>query len=149
MLVILLKDVKGTGRSGDVVEVSDGYARNMLIPKKMAKPATDGNIKSLKKQKEILAEREEAARQRALELKDKLAGLTVEVAARGGENGRLFGSVTTKDIAEALQEQHGIRIDKKKIVMNDPIREAGAAEVICKLYPEISGPLAVQVKIKE
>ena len=114
MKVILLKDVKGSGKAGDIVKVSDGYARNMLIPKGLAKEATQGNIKTLEKQKEKMAEKFAADKKAAEELAEKMETLTVDIVTKGGEGGRLFGSVTSKDIADALKEQHGIEVDKKR-----------------------------------
>lgn len=147
MIVILLKDLKGTGKAGDVVKVSDGYARNMLIPKGIAKEATEGNVRSLEKQKAIAAQKVEEGRERAQELADKLSGLTVEILTKGGENGRLFGSITAKDIAEALMKQHGVELDKKKIVLDSPIKETGETQVLVKIFPEVTGKLNVKVSI--
>ena len=110
MIVILLKDVKGAGKAGEVVKVSDGYARNMLIPKGFAKEATKGNVRNLEKQKAIMAEKQAEAKAAAEELAEKLKTLTVNIVSKGGEGGRLFGSITSKDISEALEEQHGIKI---------------------------------------
>jgi len=148
MIVILTKDVKGTGKSGDVVKVSDGYARNMLIPRGLAKPATEGNVKSLNKQKAIMEEKQEAARQAAVRSAEKLESTTVEIETRGGENGKLFGSVTTKDIAEAVKAQTDMNIDKKKIVLDSPIKETGITTVTVKLYPEVSAQMKVRVTAK-
>ncbi|MEE3363068.1 MAG: 50S ribosomal protein L9 [Anaerovoracaceae bacterium] len=145
MIVILTKDVKGTGKAGDVVKVSDGYARNMLIPKGMAKEATKGNMKSLEKQKAVLAEKEAERKASAEELKERLGGITVEIKTKGGENGRLFGSITSKDIADNLEEQFGVHVDKKKINLDSPIKETGIKTVSVKLYPEISAELKVNV----
>lgn len=147
MKVILLKDVKGSGKAGDIVKVSDGYARNMLIPKGLAKEATPGNIKTLEKQKEKLAERFAADKQSAEAIAERMASLTVDIAAKGGEGGRLFGSVTSKDIADALKEQHGIEVDKKKVALDSPIKEAGTHEVTIKLFQEVAGKLKVNVSI--
>ncbi len=147
MIVILLKDVKGAGKAGEVVKVSDGYARNMLIPKGFAKEATDGNIRSLEKQKKIMAEKEEEKKAKALELKEKLESVELEIKSKGGEGGRLFGSITSKDIADALEEQQGIHVDKKKIVLDSPIKHTGTMEVNIKVYPEISAGLKVKVTV--
>ena len=114
MIVILLKDVKGTGKAGEVVKVSDGYARNMLIPRGMAKEATQGNIRSLEKQKAIMAEKEAEARAAAEKLAEQLKTEPVVIRTKGGEGGRLFGSITSKDIEAALKEQRGVTVDKKK-----------------------------------
>jgi large subunit ribosomal protein L9 len=147
MIVILLKDLKGTGKAGDVVKVSDGYARNLLIPKGIAREATEGNVRSLEKQKAIAAHKEEENRDKALRMAEQLSGLTVVIATKGGENGRLFGSITAKDIAEALLSQHGIELDKKKIVLDSPIKVTGETEVPVKIYPEVTGRLHVKVTV--
>lgn len=148
MIVILLKDLKGTGKAGEVVKVSDGYARNVLIPKGVAREATDGNVRSLEKQKALAIQKEEENRAKAQELAQRLDGLTVNVVTKGGEGGRLFGSINSKDIAEALKNQHQIEVDKKKIVLDNPIKVAGETDVQIKIYPEISGKLHVVVSVK-
>lgn len=148
MIVILLKDLKGTGKAGEVVKVSDGYARNVLIPKGVAREATDGNVRSLEKQKALAIQKEAESRAKALEVAAHLNDLTVHIETKGGEGGRLFGSITSKDIAEALKEQHQIEVDKKKIVLDNPIKLAGESDVQIKIYPEISGKLHVVVSIK-
>ena len=147
MIVILKKDVKGTGKAGEVVKVSDGYARNMLLPKGLAKEATEGNIRNLEKQKALAAEKREeqkAAAQKQAEVLDKI---TLEIKSKGGESGKLFGSITSKDIAEALAEQENIKIDKKKIDMPNPIKQTGESHVTIKLFPEASATLKVRVTI--
>jgi large subunit ribosomal protein L9 len=148
MIVILLKDLKGTGKAGDVVKVSDGYARNVLIPKGVAREATEGNVRSLEKQKALAVQKEEENRAKAQELAARLGELTVQIETKGGEGGRLFGSITSKDIADALKEQHQIEVDKKKIVLDNPIKLAGESDVHIKLYPEISGKLHVVVSVR-
>jgi large subunit ribosomal protein L9 len=148
MIVILLKDLKGTGKSGEVVKVSDGYARNVLIPKGVAREATEGNVRSLEKQKALAIQKEDENRAKAQELAQRLEGLTVNVVTKGGEGGRLFGSINSKDIAEALKTQHQIEVDKKKIVLDNPIKVAGETDVQIKIYPEISGKLHVVVSVK-
>lgn len=147
MIVILLKDVKGTGKAGEVVKVSDGYARNMLLPKGFAKEATQGNIRNLEKQKQIMQEKRDAEKAAATETAEKISRLTVEIKTKGGENGRLFGSITSKDIAEALKSQSGIEVDKKKIVMDAPIKETGETTLKVKVYPEVTAELKVKVTI--
>lgn len=147
MIVILMKDVKGTGKAGDVVKVSDGYARNMLLPKGYAKEATEGNIRSLEKQKAIAAEKHEEQKAAAKELAEKLEKLILEIKTKGGETGKLFGSITSKDIAEALEKQENIKIDKKKIELTAPIKQTGDTEVNVKLFPEVSAVLKVSVTI--
>ena len=147
MIVILLKDVKGAGKAVEVVKVSDGYARNMLIPKGFAKEATKGNVRNLEKQKAIMAEKQAEAKAAAEELAEKIKTLTVNIVSKGGEGGRLFGSITSKDISEALEEQHGIKIDKKKIVLDSPIKQTGETEVAVKVYPEVQSQLKVSVTV--
>ena len=147
MVVILMKDVKGTGKAGDVVKVSDGYARNMLLPKGLAKEATEGNIRSLEKQKAIAAEKLEEQKAAAKDMAAKLENITLKIESKGGDSGKLFGSITSKDIAEALEKQEGLKIDKKKIEMKTPIKQAGETEVTLKLFTEISAQLKVSVTI--
>ncbi len=147
MIVILQKDLKGTGKAGDVVKVSDGYARNMLIPRGMAKEATEGNVKNLEKQKSIAAEKKAEQKAAAQELAKKIEALNVTIETKGGEGGRLFGSITSKDIAEALQTQHGIKTDKKKIDLDGPIKQTGEFTVPVKLFPEVSASLKVIVTV--
>ena len=147
MIVILMKDVKGSGKAGDVVKVSDGYARNMLLPKGLAKEATEGNIRSLEKQKAIAAEKLEEQKAAAKEMAAKLEKITIKIESNGGHSGKLFGSITSKDIAEALEKQEGMKIDKKKIEMKTPIKQAGETEVTLKLFTEISAQLKVSVTI--
>lgn len=147
MIVILMKDVKGSGKAGDVVKVSDGYARNMLLPKGLAKEATEGNIRSLEKQKAIAAEKLEEQKAAAKEMAAKLEKITLKIESKGGDSGKLFGSITSKDIAEALEKQEGMKIDKKKIEMKTPIKQAGKTEVTLKLFTEISAQLKVSVTI--
>ena len=147
MIVILTKDVKGTGKAGDVVKVSDGYARNMLIPKGMAKEATEGNVRNLEKQKAIAEEKREEQKAEAQVLARKLEGITLNIASKGGDSGKLFGSITSKDIADALEEQEGIKVDKKKIDMDGPIRQAGESQVTVKLFQDVSATLKVSVTV--
>lgn len=147
MIVILTKDVKGTGKAGDVVKVNDGYARNMLIPKGLAKEATQGNVRSLEKQKAI-AEEKRAEEKAAAQAKAKeLEKVTVVVKSKGGEGGKLFGSVTSMDVAKALEEQEGIKIDKKKIDMPGPIKQAGKYQAAVKLFPEVAAKITVEVTV--
>ena len=141
MKVILLADVKGKGKAGDVVKVSDGFARNMLFPKGLAKEATAGNLKNLEHQKEIRLAEEAANKKAAEELSEKLASATVKISIKAGESGRLFGSITSADISAALKD-----IDKKKIHLDNPIKETGLKEVIIKLHPEVNSNLKVDVK---
>ena len=145
MIVILTKDVKGTGKAGEVVKVSDGYARNMLIPKGMAKEATEGNIRNLEKQKAIAAEKHEEQKAAAQEQAKILEKITLEMKTKGGDSGKLFGSITSKDIADALLKQEDIKVDKKKIDLGSPIKQAGETQVTVKLFPEVTAVLKVNV----
>ena len=145
MIVILNRDVKGTGKAGDIVKVSDGYARNMLIPKGYAMEATKGNVQTLEKVKAKKAEEEAARKAAAEELAKKMNTLTVEIKTKAGEGGRLFGSITSKDVAEALESQHGIHIDQKKIQMATPIKALGTFDVPMKLYSEVNASVKVKV----
>ncbi|MCI6820110.1 MAG: 50S ribosomal protein L9 [Clostridiales bacterium] len=147
MIVILMKDVKGTGKAGDVVKVSDGYARNMLLPKGLAKEASDGNIRNLEKQKEIAAAKRAEQKAAAQETAEKLEKITLEIKTKGGESGKLFGSITSKDIADALEKQEKIKVDKKKIEMSSPIKQAGQSIVTIKLFSEVSAELKVNVTV--
>lgn len=146
MIVILNRDVKGTGKAGDVVKVSDGYARNMLLPKGYAKEATEGNIRSLEKQKAIAAEKKAEEKARAEEQAKKISELSVTIKTKARDGGKIFGSITSKDIAEALNKQHGIDVDKKKIQMEAPIKQTGETTVNVKLYFEVSAQLKVIVE---
>lgn len=146
MKVILQKNVKSLGNAGDVVEVNDGYARNYLLPKELAKPATDGNVKNLKKQKKAEEKKKQAEIQRAKDLAAKLEQSPVEIETKAGEGGRLFGSVTSKEIGEELEKQHQIKIDKRKIQLKEPIKSLGITNVEVKVYPNITGTLKVHVK---
>lgn len=144
MKVILLEDARGTGKAGDVANVSDGYARNMLIPRGLAVEATAQNIKQLEKKKEAMAKKFAEDKAAALELKKKLEEVTVEVRTKAGKDGKVFGSVTSKDIADALN-QMGFDIDKKKIQLDSPIKATGMTDVNVKLFTEISGKVKVNV----
>ena len=146
MIVILNKDVKGTGKAGDVVKVSDGYARNMLIPKGLATEATQGNIRHLEKQKAIAAEKKAEEKDAAKKQAEKIGKLTVTIKTKAGDGGKIFGSITSKDIAEGLKSQHGIEVDKKKIQLSSPIKQTGEMSVDIKLYSEVSAELKVKVE---
>ena len=145
MIVILTKDVKGTGKAGDIVKVSDGFARNMLFPKGLAKEATDGNVRSLEKAKAAEAQRKADEKAAAQELAKKLEDVKVVIKTKSGEGGRLFGSITSKDIADETKKQTGIVIDKKKIQLSSPIKNMGKFNIKVKLYPEVVGVLTVEV----
>ena len=145
MKVILLEDVKSLGKKGQIVNVSDGYARNMILPKKLGVEATPKNLNDLKLQKandaKIAQEQLEAAREFAKNLEDKKVTLTLKV----GEGGKTFGSVSAKEIAEAAKEQLGLEIDKKKLQLPGAIRELGTTDVPVKLHPKVTGTLKVVV----
>lgn len=145
MVVILKRDIKGTGKAGDIVKVSDGYARNMLIPKGWAIEATKGNINTLEKVKAKQAEEEAARKASAQELAKKIEEIEVCIDTKAGEGGRLFGSITSKDVCEALKTQHNIIIDKKKLQMSQPIKALGTFSVKIKLYQDVSAELTVKV----
>ena len=147
MIVILIKDVKGVGKSGEVIKVSDGYARNMLLPRGLASEATEGNIRSLEKQKAIKEEHKQKELAEAKELAEKIGQLKVTIITKSGEGGRLFGSITSKDIADALAEQYKITIDKRKFVLVNPIKHTGDFELDIKIYPEVTAKLKVTVAV--
>lgn len=146
MIVILKKDVKGTGKAGEVIKVSPGYARNMLIPRGLAVEATEGNVRNLEKQKQIQKENEAKEKAKAEEIASKLSKENIVIKTKAGEGGRLFGSITNKDISEAIEKQLGIKIDRRKIVLENPIKELGVVNVEAKLYTEVTGKFAVEVK---
>ncbi|GGM28448.1 50S ribosomal protein L9 [Paraliobacillus quinghaiensis] len=145
MKVIFQKDVNGKGKKGEVKNVSEGYARNYLLKNNLAVEATSGNLKALeaKKNKEKNLEQEEI--NEAEQLKEKLANMEVELKAKAGEKGRLFGSITSKQIAESLKKNHNIKLDKRKIELDNPIRTMGYTNVPVKLHPEVTGTIKVHV----
>lgn len=147
MIVILTKDIKGLGRAGEVVKVNDGYARNMLLPRGMATEATDGNIRSLEKQKKISEEKRQKDLAAAKQTAEKIGALSVKIVTKSGENGRLFGSITSKDIADALKEQHKVDIDKRKIVLESPIKTVGTFPIEIKIYPEVVATVNVTIEV--
>ena len=145
MKVILQQDVKGQGKKGQMIEASDGYARNFLLPRKLAVPATAENVNTMKMQEKAKKAQEAAEKAEAEGTAAKLKELTVKVVAKGGNGGRLFGAVTSKEIADALQAQHGIAIPKTKIVQDEPIKAFGGYELKVKLGYEVTGTLKVVV----
>ena len=145
MKVILQQDVKGQGKKGQMIEASDGYARNFLLPRKLAVAATAENINTMRQQEKAKQAQEAAERAAALELAEKLKGCAVKVSAKAGNGGRLFGSVTSKEISDALKAQCGIDIAKTKIVLPEPIKAFGGYQLKCKLGYEISGTIHVTV----
>ena len=146
MKVILLQEVKGKGKKGQVLEVSDGYARNFMLPKKIAIEATPDAINTMRMNDKAAAEKAAKERSEAMEISKKLRELTVTVTAKGGGAGKLFGSVTNQEIADALKAATGITLDKRKIVIADPIKNVGTYTVTCKLGYEISAPLTVKIQ---
>jgi len=145
MIVILLKDIKGTGKKGDIITTSDGHARNFLFPRKLAKPATDGNVSELSHQKKSADKKKSEDLAEAKELAEKIEKVSLVFKTQAGEGGRLFGSITSKDIAEKLNKEHGFKVEKKKIVMDGPIKLLGEEEIKIKVYPKVIAKLKVKV----
>ena len=146
MKVILLQDVKGKGKKGQMLEVSDGYARNYMLPRKIAIEATADAVNTKNMNDKAAAEKAARERAEAMEVSHKLREMTLVVKAKGGGAGRLFGSVTNQEIADALKASSGIALDKRKIVINDPIKNVGTYTVTCKLGYEITAPLTVKIE---
>ena len=146
MKVILNQDVKGQGKKGQLVEVSDGYARNFLLPKNLAKEATKENLNILQGKKDSLEYRQKKEMEEALAIKAKLEDVTVKLSAKAGDGGKLFGSITSKDIADALSKQHNIKIDKKKFSLSDGIKTLGATSVDVKIYSGVVGKVKVMIE---
>ena len=147
MKVILLQDVRGQGKKGQLVQVSDGYARNYLFPRKMAIEATADNVNTMRMNDKAKQEREQRQREEATALSAKLREMTLVLYAKGGGAGRLFGSVTSQEVSEALKEQ-GYDVDKRKIVIDEPIKAVGIYTIKCKLGYEINAPLKLDVREK-
>lgn len=145
MKVILTTDVKGQGKKGDMKEVSDGYARNYLLPRKLAVEANADNMNALRLKEKARAAQTAAEKAKALENAKQLESIVVKISAKAGSNGKLFGSITSREISEALARQHGIEIEKQKIVQAEPIKNFGSYEVKCKFGYEISGTIHVMV----
>lgn len=145
MKVVLLQDVRAQGKKGDIINVSDGYARNFLFPKKLAVEADAQALNEQKNKAEAQKFKTETERAAARELAARLGGLTIVIQASHGEDGRLYGSVTSKDIAETLKSQHGVEIDKRKLVLPEVIKAYGTYSIDAKLYPEITAKLTVKV----
>jgi large subunit ribosomal protein L9 len=145
MEVILLQDVKALGKKGEIVKVNDGYARNFILPKKLGVEATKQNLYDLDSQKAAEAKKQKEILEEAQKQGKKLEELTIKLTIKAGEGGRTFGSVSTKEISTALKEQFGLDIDKKKLVLNDPIKHAGAYTVPVKLHPQVTAELNVKV----
>ena len=145
MKIVLLQDVKALGKKGTVVEASEGYARNYLLPRNLAVKATADNMNALKLKEQAKKAQIEREKEQARAYAKQLGAAVVKVRAKGGENGKLFGSVTSKEIAEALKEQHGINLEKNRIVLDENIKNFGSYDVKCKLGYEISGTIHVLV----
>lgn len=145
MKVILKADVKGVGKKGEMINASDGYARNYLFPRELAMEASEGNIKTLEHQKAKEVKRKSEELSNAKEFAKKIDELGVTIKVKTGDNGKLFGSITSKDIAEEVKKQHGVDIDKKKIILEDAIKITGTYDIDVKVYPEVHGKLKVTI----
>lgn len=145
MKVILQQDVRGQGKKGQLVEVSDGYGRNFLLPRKLAVEATAENLNTMKMQDKAKKARQAEEKAQAEAVAERLQGCRVVIRARAGQGGKLFGSITSKEISEELKRQHGLDVNKSKIVQADPIKAFGAYEVKCKLGYEVAGTIHVTV----
>lgn len=148
MEVILLKDVKSLGKAGDLVNSKTGYARNYLLPRGLAIEATPENKKKWEEEMKNLEAKRQKEKEEALALKANLEKITVKLKAKGGEGGRLFGSITSKDIADALKSQHKIKLDRRKIELKDNIKTSGITNVDVRVYPEITANLKVDVTVE-
>jgi large subunit ribosomal protein L9 len=144
MKVVFLQDVKGQGKKGEVKEISDGYVRNFLLPKGLVSVATEGAVKTLDQQKKSEAKRKEQEKQDAIALAEKMKEITVTIQAKAGEGGRLFGAITSKQIAEELEKQK-LKLDKRKILLEDAIRTLGVTNVSIKIHPEVTATFKVHV----
>ncbi|MBS5787961.1 MAG: 50S ribosomal protein L9 [Clostridioides difficile] len=149
MKVILLKDVKGTGKKGEMKEVSDGYARNFLFPKKMAVVADNQAVKELKEKSKSEEFKTQQEYDSAVLLGKEMEKISIEIYTKAGDGGRLFGSITSKDIAEQLKKQKDIDVDKRKIILEEPIRVLGSAKVEIKIHPKVTTKIRVDVKEKQ
>ena len=145
MKVILQQDVKGQGKKGQLIEASDGYARNFLLPRKLAVPATAENLNTMKQHEKAKKAQEAAEKAEAQAVAEKLKEAVVKLTAKAGSGGRLFGAVTSKEISDALKEQYGLDVAKTKIVQDEPIKSFGTYQLKCKLGYEITGTLTVTV----
>lgn len=144
MKVVLLKDVKGTGKKGEIKEVADGYGKNFLIKNGYAVIATANAVNENIRQKEAAAYHKEMEKQEAVKLGEKLKGVTIKIAIKCGENGKAFGSITSKEIAENLKAQ-GLEVDKRKIELSEPIKAIGSYQILVKLHPEVSTKISVEI----
>ena len=149
MKVILLKDVKGTGKKGEMKEVSDGYARNFLLPKKMAIVADNTAVKELNEKNKAAENKAQKEYEAAVELGKKMEEMNIVMYSKAGDGGRLFGSITSKDIAEQLKKQHDIVVDKRKVLLNEPIRVLGSTNVEIKIHQKVVTKIRVDVREKQ
>lgn len=145
MKVILLKDIKGTGKKGEIINASDGHARNYLIPRGLAKEATDGSVRQLEHQNASKVKKEEETFEQAKKLAEEISKLEVTFKTKAGEGGRLFGSITSKDVVDMIKSKHNIEIDKKKVTLDQPIRTLGTTNVSIKVYPKVTANIKVHV----
>jgi len=145
MKVILLKDIKDQGKKGEIKEVSEGYANNFLLKNGLAKAATDANVKAMDQQKSSEKKKKDNEKAQFQALAAQIGELTLQIKGKAGEGGRLFGSITTKQIAEELEKQYKISLDKRKMVLEDPIRNIGTTDLPIKLYPNVVASLKVQI----
>lgn len=148
MKIILLKDYKNLGKAGEMVEAKDGYARNYLLPRNIAIEATPENVENWKEEQKKLQEEERIAFEGAQELKEKLESITLNLSAKGGETGKLFGSITNAEISKELLKEEKLSIDRKKIELKEPIKTAGLHEVPVRVYPEVLATLKVNIETK-
>ncbi len=145
MKVILLDNIKGVGKKDEVINASDGYARNFLLPRKLAVEANAENMSKLKNKQDSVQHKRNVEKEKAEEIANKMKDITVNIKVKAGDNGRIFGGVTSKEISESLKEQFGIDVDKKKIVLNDAIKNLGVFNVTIKLFEGIIGSVKVNV----
>ncbi|HYF82239.1 MAG TPA: 50S ribosomal protein L9 [Clostridia bacterium] len=145
MKVVLLQDVKDLGKKGELVNASDGYARNFLFPRKLAVEATSGRLKEIEDKKSSEKNKKDMELKAAKELADRLSKIEISFKTKAGENGKLFGSITGKDVADAIKSQQKIVVDKKKVVLHDAIKTLGTYQVEIKVYPEVSAKVNVKV----
>lgn len=145
MKVVLLQDVKKLGKKGEVLEVSEGYARNFLIPQKLVALATNDMLNQLQQQKSAVADRQKRQQEEARLMAAQLGKIEVKVVTKAGEGGRLFGAITTKDVADAAKLQHGLELDRRKMEISEPIKNLGSFTVSMKLHPEVTAEIIVKV----
>lgn len=145
MKVILQQDVKGTGKKGEIINISDGFARNFLFPKNLAIEASNQNINMLKVKKENEQNKKDMEKKAAQELAKKISGISINMKVKTGENGKLFGSITNKEISEQFEKQFSLKVDKKKIVLPESIKTVGEQEIEVKVYPEVTAKFKLTV----